>query len=113
MKSQSRRNGHKINCKCPICKNIKKSQSRRNKNKKGGNLNENINLNGENNVINSDLTKNEIPANDKDYEDLDMGESGNIKLIGGKQKKKYLSRKISRRKKTKRNNKKNRTYKRK
>jgi hypothetical protein len=107
VRGKKRGNGHKVTCECPICKNIMKS-----KNKKGGDLDDNISSTSDNDDLNSELTKNEITADDKEYETLDNLESSDVGLSGGKHKKMF-SRKKTSRKNSKRRNKRTYTNKRK
>ena len=75
-------NGHKKNCSYPICKNMRK---------KGGDDDE-----ADENV---DMTSNETPASDEDYENMDNGDMSYIS--GGTRRRKL--RKSRRNKKTRRN----------
>jgi hypothetical protein len=78
-------NGHKPNCGCPICKNMKKS-------KKGGDEPDEENQIGdieEGQVkANPNLQSNEIPASDGDYDALDAAEKGQAgpNVVGGTRK---------------------------
>jgi len=77
IKKKKRGNGHKITCKCPICKNIR--------NKKGGdesNLNNLFGKEDEENIKNN-LLSNETQANDEEYNKLDLEERGILKTSGG------------------------------
>jgi hypothetical protein len=71
-------NGHKANCKCPICKNMVKR-----KEKKGG---EEPDI--ENQLGNIEETKKteiaEIKANEDDYDALDAAERGEHNPVGGR-----------------------------
>ena len=83
---KKRGNGHKSNCKCPICKNMRK--------KKGGDQPDienqigDIEEGGIKATTGSDLTNNEIPASDSDYNSLDDAEKGQagLNVVGGSRK---------------------------
>jgi hypothetical protein len=81
-------NGHKSNCKCPICKNMRK------KSKKGGDEEPDIENQlgdieeGKVKGDNSDSVS-EIPASSDDYDELDAAEKGEsgVNKVGGTRKK--------------------------
>ena len=83
---KKRGNGHKATCKCPICKNMRK--------KKGGeqpdieNQIGDIEEGGIKATTGSDLTQNETPASDSDYDSLDDAEKGQagLNVVGGSRK---------------------------
>lgn len=79
---KKRSNGHKPNCKCPICMNMRK--------KKGGdpdieNQMGDIEEAGVKATSGSDLQTNETPASSSDYDDLDNAEKGQAgeNIVGG------------------------------
>jgi hypothetical protein len=93
-RKKHRGNGHKANCKCPICKNMRK--------KKGGQPQEpdienqigDIEEGGIKATMGTDLQKKQIPdktetpASDKDYDALDAAEKGEAghNVVGGSRK---------------------------
>lgn len=93
-RKKKRGNGHKANCKCPICKNMRK--------KKGGQPQEpdienqigDIEEGGIKATMGTDLQKKQIPdktetpASDKDYDALDAAEKGEAghNVVGGSRK---------------------------
>jgi len=86
-------NGHKSNCKCPICKNIRKS-------KKGGDDPDEEN---QINVVNSDMdTENETKATDAEYDTLDATQKSEdvTNVVGGTRKQKKLTGKTKRNRRT-------------
>jgi len=96
-------NGHKLNCGCPICKNMRK------KGRKGGEDPDIENQMGDieegmvkgENTEPFDLKAQETPAEDQEYHDLDAaekGEGGPLNKVGGTRKR----RRMNRRKKTRR-----------
>lgn len=76
-------NGHKANCKCPICKNMRKS-------KKGGEepdieegMENNINESGALNKIESNkIEASETEANPEEYDELVAAEEGKLPPLG-------------------------------
>jgi hypothetical protein len=78
-KKKNKANGHKSECKCPICKNMCK--------KKGGALDEEVN----NNVTNNSQpeTAVETNASENDYDALDAAEKGEagLNVVGGTRRK--------------------------
>jgi hypothetical protein len=90
-KSGKKSNGHKANCKCPICKNMKKS-------KKGGEQEPDI----ENQLGDIEEVKvtgdNEIPASNKEYDELDaMEKEAAGPKVGGTRKRRRTNRNKTRR----------------
>jgi hypothetical protein len=83
VKRGKKSNGHKANCKCPICKNMKK---------KGGQEPDEENQLGdieEGNIKgDSNLESNEVPASDNEYDALDAAEKGEagLNVVGGTRK---------------------------
>lgn len=82
---KKRGNGHKLNCKCPICKNMRK--------KKGGDPDEenqmgDIEEAGIKATLDSDLQDNETKASTSDYDALDAAEKGEAgsNVVGGTRK---------------------------
>ena len=84
-------NGHKANCKCPICKNMKK------KGRKGGQEPDEENqlgdieegmVKGDTSVSSASLESNEVPASSNDYNDLEAAEEGRAgpNIVGGTRK---------------------------
>ena len=93
---RKRGNGHKVNCNCPICKNMRK--------KKGGNPDlENkkgdIEEGGIKAISNDETSEttnsNESPASSGDYDALDNAEKGEAgqNVVGGTRKKRRSSKK--------------------
>jgi len=87
-RKKKRGNGHKANCQCPICKNMRK--------KKGGQQNQSDSetydiekLDIKSTTGSSDLTNNETIASSSDYDNLDSAESveAPINNVGGTRKK--------------------------
>jgi hypothetical protein len=78
-------NGHKSNCRCPICKNMRK--------KKGGAFDEEIGDIEEAGIkaskMNETTSTNESKATDRDYDALDAAEKGEAgqNVVGGTRKK--------------------------
>ena len=76
-KINKKSNGHKLNCKCPICKNINKKLL------KGGEEPDIENQLGDEEEggikAEKDLSENEIKASDNEYDELDAAERGEIK----------------------------------
>jgi hypothetical protein len=111
-KKKNKKNGHKVNCKCPICKNMRKGKS-------GGDEPDIENQMGdiEEGGIKSDpsLTSDETVASSDEYDALDSAERGEAgsnvvggtrkyrrnKKIGGKSKKAKKAKKTKKNKKTK------------
>ena len=82
---KKRSNGHKSNCKCPICKNMRK--------KRGGDPDEenkmgDIEEAGVKSTLGSDLQDNETKATESDYDALDAAEKGEAgqNVVGGTRK---------------------------
>ena len=71
-KRKKKGNGHKVGCKCPICKNMRKG-------KKGGQEPTDVEI-----YTQSETSKEEMPASDEDYEQLDTIQNSS----GGKRKSK-------------------------
>jgi len=78
-KGGKKSNGHKPNCKCPICKNMRKT-------KRGGDIEEGTGNSEE-----------EIPASSDEYDELDAAERGEHSAVGGSRKNRRRRRGKSRR----------------
>jgi hypothetical protein len=97
---KKRGNGHKPNCQCPICKNMRKS-------KKGGQPDEENQMGDiEEAGIKGKIEpseSNEIKASDEDYDELDAAEKGEHNPVGGTRRRRSNKKRSVKRRKTRRN----------
>ena len=93
---RKRGNGHKVNCKCPICKNMRKKKGGNPdlENKKGD-IEEGGIMAISNNETTETTNSNEFPASSGDYDALDNAEKGEAgqNVVGGTRKKRRSSKK--------------------
>lgn len=90
-RKKKRSNGHKANCKCPICKNMRKKKGGDKENQMGDIENQmgDIEEAGIKATSDPNLEANEIKATTNDYDALDAAEKGEAgqNIVGGTRKK--------------------------